>query len=100
MIYKVDHLPQKEMLIPLAAMSDAWDFILDQGERAILFSDETEAKVQFARTLHALSEDFMLELQRIYGTQKKVSLETFLKKWYSTTDQHMVSMEFLYVLTK
>ena len=91
--HRVNHKYREVIIIPLIGLTENIDFLLSKGDKYLMFSDGTEAKVTEYKEVHICEEEE--EIKQLYGCDPW----RFIKKWYST-NKEMDSMHFLRITTK
>lgn len=90
----IRHSPKKEILVPLVAIENNIDFIMNKPDKVVL-NDNIEHDIQSVTEMNILSKNASDIVNRLY----KCSVIDYLTKWYNF-DNHMDSFVFIYIKFK
>lgn len=88
--HHVSHNYREEIIVPIIAIENNITFMINKGDRYIIFHDGVKAKVTEVQEKHICElED---DIQKLYG----ISAWQFMTRWYQTY-KGMSSMEFVVI---
>lgn len=86
--HHVSHNFREEIIVPIIAIENNITFMINKGDRYIIFHDGVKAKVTEVKEKHIC--ELEEEIKRLYNCE----IWTFVKKWYATY-KSMDSMTFV-----
>lgn len=96
MTYPILHNFKEEVFLPICAISDNIDFMLDKDEKRVITNDKVTCEVICVDYVHILSEEAKVLINRIYGMD---DVYAFMKNWYNTL-KYIQSMDFVHLRLK
>lgn len=90
----IRHSPKKEILVPIVAIENNIDFIMNNPS-VVLLNDNIEHEIQSVSEVNILSKNASDIINKLY----KCSVIDYLTKWYNF-DNHMDSFVFFYIKFK
>jgi len=92
---EIAHAYREEIIIPLCAMKNNVDFLLENGKKTIVTTDEIVSDLISYKEIHILSD----EAKELVGRLYRMSVFSFIKLWYKKYGD-IIKMTFLYLKLK
>lgn len=91
--FAIDHNYQKEMIVPLGAITRSLSWITMDCEKIVTTKDGSRSALRRRRAVHILSP----EGKRLVNELYTMSTISFLNRWYERTSGALDSMFFEYI---
>lgn len=91
--HQVIHKYKEEIIIPLAAIEENIEYILNKGKKCLVFSDGVKALVTYSKEVHIC--EAKNDIERLYGC----TAWEFMEKWHKVKP-NMDSMTMLNIVVR